>query len=220
MTPAKPDADAKPRPPKKRKTARKSRPKSRTAVVVASPVPSPDAGVSRGAANPGLNGGTLIPGAGRGPQPGTGGRPKSILREKLHDIFQSRTEIIEAIADGEAIHRTRIRVTDILPFLILECPNCGTEGKELKEKLVISMANPIDDLYRTIEGTVSASPKERLQALDLAGKYGPGVVKQVGVEVVREKVVETLDFLRENLTEADFERLRPGLKSIWVVKAA
>lgn len=218
MPPASPAADSA-RPRKKKAAKKKSRRKSGTPSRALTTVERPEAGVPRGADNPGLNGGTLIPGAGRGPAPGTGGRPKSVLREKLHDIFQSRTGIIEQIADGVVIHRTRIRITDILPFVKLDCRKCKDPeaGKAAIEGL---MNDPVDDCFVTIEGTVSATPKERLAALDLAGKYGPGAVKQIGVEVVRGKVTDTLDYLRQNLTEADFDRVRAGLREIWVVKAA
>jgi hypothetical protein len=205
-----------------RTAKKKSRPKSRPKSEAAPTIERPDAGVPRGGLIRQKHGGAIGPGAaagGRGPAPGTGGRPKSSLREKLRDIFEGRVAVIEQIADGEAIHRTRIRVADLVPYVKFDCANCGADdvGKQMIEATLL---RPIDDQYVTIEGTVSASPKDRLAALDLAGKYGPGVVKQVGVEVVREKVVETLDYLRDNLTEADFERVRLGLRSIWVVKAA
>lgn len=203
---------------KKKPAARKkSRAKSRAPVAAASTIERPASGVARGAPIPGRNGGTLIPGAGRGPEPGTGGRPSSHLRASLTAVLEKGVPEIERIAMGQLVERKRFRVLDLLPFVTLECPNCGTEGA--REALLVKLRSD-DDIFQTIECDVSASAADRVRALDLAGKYGPGVVKQIGVEVVREKVIETLDLLRERVDPALFAELRPLLRDIWVVRAA
>lgn len=173
--------------------------------------------MSRGGTIPGRNGGTLVPGAGRGPEPGHGGRPTSALRANLTAILETGVDNIRAIAEGALVERKRFRVLDLLPYVDLTCPNCGTEGA--RESLRAKLASD-DYLFQTIECEVSATAKERLSAYDLAGKYGPGVVKQIGVEVVRDKVVETLDLLRDRLDPKTFDEIRPLLRDIWVVRAA
>lgn len=221
MTPARPDADAPPpRPRKKSASKKKSGRKSRSRSTVVAPVPRPEAGVPRGDTIRLRTGQELPRGAasgGRGPEPGHGGRPPNLLRSNLTDVLAKGVPAIEAIAMGMLVERKRFRVLDLLPYVELECPNCGVEGarESLKAKL-----RSVDDIFQTIECDVSASAADRIRALDLAGKYGPGVVKQIGVEVVRDKIVETLDLLRERLDPKMFDELRPLLRTIWVVKAA
>lgn len=199
---------------------KKSRKKSRAVVAASSTIERPEAGVPRSDTIPGLNGGTLYRGAasgGRGPAPGTGGRPTSLLRSNLTAILETGVDNIRAIAEGKLVEKKRFRVLDLLPYVELECPNCGIEGA--REALRAKLASD-DYMYQTIECEVSATAKDRLSAYDLAGKYGPGTVKQIGVETVRDKVVETLDYLRGRLDPALFEEVKVGLRVIWVVRAA
>lgn len=212
-----PAADAPPRPRKKSAAKKKSRAKSRAVGGVPATIERPEAGVPRGAPIPGRNGGTLIPGAGRGPEPGKGGRPTSLLRSNLTAVLEAGVPHIAAIASGQLVEKTRARIRDLAPYL--KCANCG-EGGSGSPGLGMVIADAENHMYVTIEVEQSATAADRIRALDLAGKYGPGAVKQIGVEVVRDKVVETLDLLRERLDPKIFDELRPLLRDIWVVKAA
>lgn len=169
-----------------------------------SPGTRPPRGVGRGAVIPTTRG-KLIAGAGRGPQKGTGGRPPSILRSGLTEVLERGIPEIEKIARGDLVHKTRVRVADLSG--LLECANCG------EASLVLS--DPENHLYTTVESLESASPRDRLKAYEVAGTYGPGAVKQISMETVRDKVQETLNIIRAHVTPEVFETMKPELRAAW-----
>lgn len=60
------------------------------------------------------HGGALVPGAGGGPQPGSG-RPKSVVKAALRLSFEQRIPVLEQIADdAEEQAKDRIRAVDTL----------------------------------------------------------------------------------------------------------
>lgn len=141
---------------------------------------APPAAKVRRAGVPQKHGGMLIPGAGGGPQPGSG-RPTSVLREKLRGVVEDRVGILEAIVDGEPMVRTTVSLRSVLPWAT--CPNCGEKGMEA--------TNPdmVDEI--TIAAKTSASPRDRIGALDLAAKYGVGTKDELSV--VHPDVVKRLE---------------------------
>lgn len=110
------------------------------------------------------NGGALRrgnPGNAGGP-----GRPASALRQELRGSFAERKHVLEDIVDGEAIQRMKVPLALLLPHV--ECPNCGEIGVVAKERSA--------ELVQ-IEARVSASPADRIKALDLMAKYGLGAAR-------------------------------------------
>lgn len=158
------------------------------------------------------NGGALIPGAGGGPQPGAG-RPTNELRHKLTTVLDKGVPVLDQIAQGQVVNRRRFKVADLLPHVALNCPNCGEH--DLKEKLDLSLLDLEYGMYMTIEIMESASAKERIAALALAGDFGPGKVKQVSTDTVREKVRETLQIVREALTPEQYLPIHERLRELW-----
>lgn len=100
---------------------------------------------------------------GRGPRPGTGGRPPSEIRALLRGSFRERVAILEQIADGAAV-----------------CTVKAPDGSETQTM-------------------VSASPADRLKAIDMLGKYGLGTTQEVtgkdGVPLLPEQRVSRLKAL-------------------------
>lgn len=63
------------------------------------------------------HGGALVPGAGRGPQPGApnAGRPPAAVRALLRESFAARLPLAEAIADNHKLSPAdRLRALDLL----------------------------------------------------------------------------------------------------------
>lgn len=119
--------------------------------------------VGKPATMPGANGGTLM----RGYVGQRNGRPSSIVREQLRGLLTDRIPIIAAIADGEAVRKSRVPLASLLRFA--RCPTCDG-GFE-------ATCAPEDIPFVEIEGKVSASPSDRIKALEMAGRYGLGPQK-------------------------------------------
>lgn len=114
------------------------------------------------------HGGALQPGAGGGTQPGAG-RPPSVIRERLRGTFSERIAIIEEIADGKPVQHAQLPLAAIIPHVI--CANCGESQIAAKE--------PKDLLLLTFDVQMSASPRDRLAAIDMTAKYGLGEKNEV-----------------------------------------
>lgn len=140
-----------------------------------------------------------------GGNPGTG-RPPSAIRENLRGSFAERVKVIEDIADGVPIQRISVPLIAVLPHVV--CPTCSAKGlvaKDLSELLTVSF-----------DALASASPKDRLSALDLQAKYGLGALKEVSVENVRERVGKTLDVIRSHVPNELATSIVNALRPIWV----
>lgn len=160
------------------------------------------------------HGGALIPGAGGGAHPGQQpGRPTNELRAKLTNVLEKGVPVLQQIASGEVVNKRRFRVGELLPHVNVDCPNCGEQG--LKERLQLMLADPEYGQFATIEGMESATAKERIAALALAGDFGPGKVKQVSTDMVREKVRETLRILRDAIPPELLVDVLPLLRELW-----
>lgn len=128
-------------------------------------------GIKRGTAVPQKHGGTLVVGAGHGPPKGEGGRPPSYLRDRLRGTLAERIPLIEQIADGRPVKEAEIPLLSVLRYA--ECPKCQGELKKLAE------VTDADVVLITLRGRESATPNDRIKALDLAAKYGLGTKDEV-----------------------------------------
>ena len=156
--------------------------------------------------------GALIPqrhgGALRNGNPGNAGnplgRPPSIVRDAFRESFADRLEILQEIADGRPVTTYRLELRQILPHLA--CNHCSSP-LELK-------AGAPTSVEWTVTG--SASPKDRVQAIDVMGKYGLGALKEVSTEHVRAKVAATLDVIRRLVPLELAARIVDELRKIWI----
>ena len=164
-------------------------------------------GVPRGTRLPQKHGGTLVVGAGGGPQPGSG-RPPSILRERLKGALEARVPIIEQIADGTPIKVAEIPLATVLKYAT--CPKCNSG----LEKLAALKAE--DAVFITLRGKESASPSDRIRALDLAAKYGLGTKDEVTLisPDVRARVEATVQLITTR-PSWDSESLLAELDKVW-----
>lgn len=151
-------------------------------------VPQPHGGALR-------NGGT---------SKGGPGRTVSEVRVALKQAFAGRMTVLEDIADGEAVQRARVPLLTVLPHAT--CPKCGTglKAKDVDGALLIE-----------VNGHVSASPADRMKALDLMAKYGIGTLKEVSSDDVRDKLRATLALLTERLGPEAAEPIIREMEGIW-----
>jgi hypothetical protein len=138
-----------------------------------------------------------------GGKPGRSGRPPSLVRDALREAFEQRIPVLASIADGEPAVRTRVALADILPHVV--CPTCGDQ---------LEPREPTDAV-REIAVVTGANPKDRVQAVDVMGKYGLGTMKEVSTETVRTKVGETIDLIRQHCSPELAARIILAMRSVW-----
>jgi hypothetical protein len=116
--------------------------------------------------------------------------------------------IIEAIADGTPIKRAEIPLAMVLKYA--SCPKCN--GK--LEKL--ASVNAADVALIQLRGLESASPSDRIKALDLAGKYGLGTKDEVTLITpeVRSRVESTVTLIASR-PQWDSADLLKQLDAVW-----
>jgi hypothetical protein len=148
------------------------------------------------------HGGAIRRGSLPGNTPGTGA-PPSVLRDRLRGSFAQRVEIIEQIADGVPMQRAAFPLAAILQHA--SCPRCGDN---LKPNDVMSMLVEID-------GQVSASPKDRISALDLAAKYGLGTVKEISADNVRDRVTKSLEIISRHVSVEQRSAIFAEMRPVW-----
>ena len=120
------------------------------------------------------HGGAIRNGSAPGNTPGPG-RPKGVVRDQLAGVLEDRVPVVAAIADGEAVRKTRVPLSSLLRHA--RCPEC--DGKfEAKEGVAVPMVE--------IEGLISATPGERIKALDMAARFGLGPMKNHDESLVRD----------------------------------
>lgn len=144
--------------PKKKSGAKKPAPAVSTTPATAVLIPQPHGGALRAGGKPGNRGGS--------------GVPPSALRDRLRDSMADRIPVIESIADGEATVRKEFRVIDVLHHV--NCPKCGGN-------LHVNATDAIEAMSITIIGKTSPSPRDRINAIDLAAKYGLGTKDEISV---------------------------------------
>lgn len=163
----------------------------------------------KGRRMPQPHGGVLVAGAGGGRENGLkGGRPASELRKRLAGSLAERVQIAEAIADGAAVKDAEIPLLAVLQYA--ECPKCGGALKKLAEVPDTDVA-----LIR-LKARESATPRDRLSALDLMAKYGIGTKDEVTLVSpdVRLRLERTVQIIaqQESWTSED---LLARLDAIW-----
>lgn len=65
------------------------------------------------------------------------------------------------------------------------------------------------------EALTSASPADRIKAIDVMGKYGIGTLREISVDQVRERLRETINVINATLRESDADRVLQQLREIW-----
>ena len=165
--------------------------------------------MEKGTRMPMPHGGVLVAGAGGGAVNGAlGGRPPSILRERLKGALEARVPIIEQIADGVPIKVAEIPLATVLKYAT--CPKCNGALEKL------ARVDAADVALVTLRGRESASPSDRIKALDLAAKYGLGTKDEVTLisPDVRARVEATVSVItsRPSWDSAD---LLAHLDSVW-----
>ena len=152
---------------------------------------------------PGRNGGTLKRGN-TGNKGGTG-RPANEVRERLLESVRTHSPgVVDDIASGKPVQRARLRVADLVPFVT--CANCGEH--EIK-------ANDLDAMVAEVDVEISASPRDRIAALEFASKYGLGPVKEVSVDSVRERVTDTLDIIQRHVSPEQYAAIVHDIEPVW-----
>ncbi len=129
-------------------------------------------------------------------------REATAIRKRLRGSFDDRMQILEDIADGECVGKVQVSLSLAAPAL--ECPNCGELG-------LVPKSGDVQE----IEVRGSATPKERLAALDILAKYGLGQLKEVSVENVRERVGRTVALARQLLQPDLAEQFVQAMRPIW-----
>lgn len=101
--------------------------------------------------------------------------------------------------------KTEFPLVAVLP--LVHCADCN--GKNI-------VPNNIEDaLLVTLEARVSATPKDRIAAMELSAKYGMGVLKEISVESVRERVLGTLEVIRSHVAPDLYQAMLPALRAQW-----
>lgn len=139
-----------------------------------------------------------------GTNKGGTGAPPSVIREQLRGSIAERASMLERIMDGVPMQRASFSVATLAKYVT--CANCG-EAKIRPIDLTAGSAE--------IETKISASPKDRIAAFDTAARYGLGVLKEVSVENVRERVAQTLDTIRRHCTEEQAHQIIDALRPVW-----
>lgn len=150
-----------------------------------------------------VNGGILLtgnPGNKGGP-----GRPPSVIRAELRGTIADRASILTDIMDGVPMQKIEVPFLAVLKHA--HCPKCGGS--------MMSELSTADQLLLTIEGKVSASPKDRTHAWDTAAKYGLGALKDVSAESVQERMKDTLAVIRKSLSATDAQALIAQIRPLW-----
>jgi hypothetical protein len=107
----------------------------------------------------------------------------------------------------------------------------GRRPMTLRQRLAVSLEKRIPILeqiadgeaivrMRTPEGEesetlVSAAIGDRLKAIDTMGRYGPGTVRELSTDEVRERLRETLAIIRRALPEPAAVEVITQLREVW-----
>lgn len=130
---------------------------------------------------------------GRSANPKAGpGRPRSEVRDMLRAAVADRVPVLIDIMDGEVIKRVQVPLASILKHA--RCFHCEQGLTPLRPDQVMMV---------TIEGTESASPGDRIKAMDVALRYGVGAEKGYDEALIGALAGATRPFVGE----ADLEAL-------------
>lgn len=153
------------------------------------------------------HGGAIYQGAPANPVAGTG-RPPSELRARLRGTMADRIGVVESIADGEPMQKMTVPLLSVMQHV--RCPKCGEGMKTISKDIVEIMS-------LTIVAKVSASPRDRLSAIDLAAKYGLGTkdeISMVSPDVVARLERQAQRFIAE-LEPGALEVVRRIVDDVW-----
>ncbi len=151
------------------------------------------------------HGGVLIPGAGGGPQPGSG-RPRSAIRKELLDGFGARVKFYNDVIDGELVTRYEVSLGSVLPHV--KCAVEGCPGKVVPK-------DPADLALVKFSAKASANVADRLKAMEAQGKFSLGVIKGIMVDEVEENVKESLGIIRELTTPEQYDAIAQRMRAVW-----
>lgn len=124
------------------------------------------------------------------------------VRDSYREAFFARLDTLCAIADGRPVQVLKLELRSLVG--LVECPSCHSP---------FMPAEGTEDVKLELLG--SASPKDRVQAIDVMGKYGLGALREVSTESVRAKVGQTIDVIRSLLPPDDAVRIVNALRPIW-----
>lgn len=134
---------------------------------------------------------------------GVGSMP-SALRDRLRGSFAARVKVLEEIADGEPVQKMRVSLAMVKKHL--HCASCGAEPAYVEED------------GRDVEITVraSASPADRIRAIDTTGKYGLGTESTMTVisPDVQGRLAATLQLVMSR-PEWKSEELMGEMERVW-----
>lgn len=85
------------------------------------------------------------------------------------------------------------------------CPKCEAE---------LEPTGKLPPSWIKLEAVVSASAKERIQAIEVMGKFGLGTIKEISGEQVKDRLRQTIDIIREEVPEVA-EALLARLEPVW-----
>lgn len=148
--------------------------------------------------------GALLSGGQPGNKGGTG-RPPNEIRAMLRETVGGHGSVVDDIASGKPIQRIEVPLLSLLPHA--SCPKCGDR--------LVSELSAGDQILITIEGKVSASPRDRIAALEYAARYGLGALKDISVDSVRERMQRTLDILQARTTPEQYVEIVRELQPVW-----
>lgn len=155
------------------------------------------------------HGGMLIPGAGGGPQPGSG-RPRSAIRARLLGDFDQRTDFLNKVIDGELVTHLQVPLLNVLPHV--ECSGEMADGKCAGK---IRPKDPKDVLLVNFSAKASANVADRLKAHDTQAKYSLGALKGILADQVEENVRKTLEIIQESTAPDQFTAIAKRLRPVW-----
>jgi hypothetical protein len=151
---------------------------------------------------PGRNGGRLRTGGSNG---GAGGRPTNEFRRRLFEAIDKQApDVVRDIASGKPIVKMRVMVASVAPHLT--CANCGENQLTPKSP---------EDAIAEISVEASASPKDRIAALEYGSKYAVGAIKEVSVEHVRERMKATLEVIRTHVSAEQLAAIVKDVQPLW-----
>lgn len=135
-----------------------------------------------------------------------GAIPTAAIRGRLRGAFGDRVAVLERIADGEAVEETVVSLADLVKHV--SCPSCG-------KQLIPDEPDPREQRFITIKARRSARVMERLAAMDTMAKYGVGMTREVSVEEIKQRLIQTIEVLETQLSASDAERVMRALRPIW-----
>lgn len=122
----------------------------------------------------------------------------------MRESGAERMHVLEQIADGEPVQTYTMPFRDILSHCV--CPRCNTQ-LEPKEP------DRAGRLEFTVRG--SATPKDRVQAVEVLLRYGLGPLQGVATDDVRDRLGATLDIVQRQCPPETAARIINAMRAVW-----